>query len=117
MRHVAAGNHLPDYAMTLENSQAVFWRRGDGSKWNEASRGPRPGSLPPDVTKLASSAERRIMVSSAAIEQLYEFAPGWDKYALENMYIAWAKDKEPARNEDARFHGWVKSFTKGKAEP
>ena len=43
------------------------------------------------------------MVSSAAIERLYEFAPGWDKYALENMYIAWAKDKEPARNEDARF--------------
>ena len=42
-------------------------------------------------------------------EQLYEYAPGWDKYMLENLYIAWAKDKDAARNEDARFLGWVKS--------
>jgi plasmid replication initiation protein len=118
MRDVAAENHLPDYAMTLENSQAVFWRRGDrqGAEAG-ASRGPQPFSPPGTAAAPAASAERRIMVSSAAIERLYEFAPGWDKYALENMYMAWAKDKEPARNEDARFCGWVKSFTKGKAEP
>ena len=116
MRHMVQSNHLPDYALTLEQDQVVFWKRGDGVRQG-VSRGPRPASPPPDVSKPAPSAERRIMVSSAAIEQLYEFAPGWDKYALENMYIAWAKDKEPARNEDARFCGWVKSFTKGKAEP
>jgi hypothetical protein len=32
-------------------------------------------------------------------------------------YIDWAKDKELARNEDARFVSWVGSFTKGKASP
>ncbi len=57
------------------------------------------------------------MVSSKAIEQLYEFAPGWDKYMLEHAYIAWAKNKEAARNEDARFLSWVRSYTKGKASP
>ena len=29
----------------------------------------------------------------------------------------WAKDKEPARNENARFLTWVKSYTKGKHSP
>ena len=57
------------------------------------------------------------MVSSRAIERLYEIAPQWDKYALENLYIAWAKDKEVARNQDARFLSWVGSYTKGKPAP
>ena len=57
------------------------------------------------------------MVSSRAVERLYEIAPGWDKYMLEHTYLEWARDKEPARNEDARFLSWVESFTKGKAAP
>jgi hypothetical protein len=57
------------------------------------------------------------MVSEQAIESLYEIAPGWDKYLLEHSYIAWAKDKEQARNEDARFLSWVGSFTKNKPSP
>ncbi len=114
MRHVAAENHLPDYAMTLEEDQAVFWRRSESlSATNKLGQG----------TQLAASAapaaqsERRIIVSTHAIEQLYETAPGWDKYMLEHAYIAWAKDKEAARNEDARFLGWVKSYTKSKPSP
>jgi len=31
MRHVAVENHLPGYAMTLEDDQAVFWRREEGT--------------------------------------------------------------------------------------
>jgi hypothetical protein len=42
-------------------------------------------------------------------------APRRDKCFLQHYYIAWAKDLEPARNEDARFLGWVRSFTKGPA--
>jgi hypothetical protein len=42
---------------------------------------------------------------------------GWDKYMLESVYIAWAKDKEAARDEDARFLSWVRSYTKGKPAP
>ena len=57
------------------------------------------------------------MVSAQAIERLYDSAPGWDKYFLEHAYMDWAKDKEPARNEDARFLAWVGSYTKGKASP
>jgi hypothetical protein len=113
MRHVAAENHLPDYAMTLEEDQAVFWRRADGSAANWQGQGtPTPASAP-----VAAQSDRRIMVSTQAIEQLYEIVPGWDKYMLENLYMAWAKDKEAARNEDARFLGWVKSYTKSKPNP
>jgi len=105
MRHVAAENHLPGYAMTLEDDQAVFWRREEG-----AGAAYRP---PPVI-----SADRRIMVSSQAIERLYDIAPSWDKYMLENLYhLAWDNDKEAARNEDARFLSWVGSYTKGKPAP
>ena len=76
---------------------------------NVIAETPKPAS--------AASAERRILVSSKAIEQLYEFAPGWDKYMLEHAYIEWAKDKEAAHHEDARFLSWVKSYTKGKTSP
>jgi hypothetical protein len=111
MRHVAAGNYLPDYAMTLEGERAVFWRRGEGASATKPNRVPVKAATP------AAPAERRILISSQAIEKLYEIAPGWDKYMLEHSYIAWAMDKEDARNEDARFLGWVKSYTKGKPAP
>ena len=127
MCHVASENHLPDYAMTLEDGQAVFWRRGDGAggqKPRPAFRAPaaaEPGyaGASAEASKPASTpaAGRRIGVSQRAIEQLYNFAPGWDKYMLEHTYMEWAKDKEAARNEDARFLGWVKSYTKGKPAP
>jgi len=72
---------------------------------------------PAGTMSASPSTERRIMVSSKAIEQVYEFAPGWDKYMLESMYIDWARDKGSARDEDARFLSWVKSYTKGKPSP
>jgi len=115
MRQVAAENHLPDYAMTLEREQAVFWRREQGTHASKPA--PAPAVATAAEATPATFSERRILVSSQAIERLYETAPGWDKYFLENAYIEWAKDKEPARNEDARFLSWVGSFTKGKASP
>jgi hypothetical protein len=57
------------------------------------------------------------MVSTKAIERLYDIAPGWDKYMLEYAYIAWASDKDPALNEDARFLSWVGSYTKCRSAP
>jgi plasmid replication initiation protein len=114
IRHLAASNHLPDYAMTLEEDQAVFWRRAESPAIaNRAGQGP-PAAVSAPV---ATQSGRRVMVSTQAIEQLYDIAPGWDKYMLENLYIAWAKDKDAARNEDARFLGWVKSYTKSKPGP
>jgi plasmid replication initiation protein len=115
MRHLAHSNHLPDYALTLEDGQAVFWKRAERAG---AANQPRIKAAAPAGTISASPpSERRIMVSSKAIEQLYEFVPGWDKYMLESMYIEWAKDKEAARDEDARFLSWVRSYAKGKPSP
>jgi hypothetical protein len=36
---------------------------------------------------------------------------------LESLYVNWARDKDAARNEDARFLSWVGSYTKGKPAP
>ncbi|MDZ4841583.1 MAG: hypothetical protein SH859_05495 [Hyphomicrobium aestuarii] len=63
------------------------------------------------------ASDRRILVSSRAVERLYEVAPRWDKHLLESLYVEWAKSKDPARDEDARFIGWVRSYTKGKKTP
>lgn len=116
MRHVAAENHLPDYAMTLEEDQAVFWRRGKGSVADNKLQ-PIMAPTGARAATAAAASGRRIMVSSQAIERLYEIVPGWDKYMLEHAYIAWAKDKDAAHNEDARFLRWVESYTKGKRSP
>jgi plasmid replication initiation protein len=115
LRRLAETNHLPDYTMTLEEDQAVFWRRaGQGAGTHKPSAFSSVGAATASPEPVV---ERRIMVSSQAIERLYDIAPGWDKYLLENSYIAWAKDKEQARNEDARFLSWVSSYTKNKPSP
>ena len=116
LRTMVQANLLPDYAMTLEDDQAVFWRRaGEGTS---ITYKPQTAQPEPAVNETqSSSAERRITISEWAFERLYDLAPRWDKYMLERAYIAWAKDKDPARDEDARFLGWVKSYTKNKAAP
>lgn len=110
MRGLTHANHLPDYALTLEDDQVVFWRR-KGNNTQKACF----GELISVVTQSPIvGSERRIMVSSETMEQVQGMAPGWDKHALEHAYIAWAKDKDVAINEDARFLSWVGSYTKGK---
>ena len=125
LRETAEADHLPDYTLVLDDDLVVFLRKADGAGAARPAlaaphtAGPENANVIAETTKPASaaSADRRILVSSKAIEQLYEFAPGWDKYMLEHAYIEWAKDKEAAHHEDARFLSWVKSYTKGKAEP
>jgi hypothetical protein len=99
-------DHLPDYRMTLDEDQAVFVRRGAVGDAPEAPDARGEG---------APARERAIRISPDAFDAVLEYAPGWDRYALEQTYAQWARDKDPARNEDARFLGWVKSFTKGKS--
>jgi plasmid replication initiation protein len=119
LRETVEADHIPDYALMLDDDQVVFLRR-------EAANANRPvQALSNRVVDLANAApdaplvhtERRILLSSHAMERLCEIAPRWDKHMLESMYVTWAKDKEPARDEDARFIGWVKSYTKGKPAP
>ena len=115
LRAMVEANELPDYAITLEEDQAVFWRRaGDGTspyKPNPAATGPAA------IETQTASTDRRIALSEWAIERLRDLAPRWDKHFLEHTYIAWARVKDPADNEDARFLGWVKSYTKNKRAP
>jgi plasmid replication initiation protein len=115
MRHLTHSNHLPDYALTLEDGQAVFWKRAERARPSNTLGG--QAAAPARATGASPPSVRRIMVSSKAIEQLYQAAPGWDKYRLESLYLEWARDKEAAREEDARFLSWVRSYTKGKPSP
>jgi len=93
--------------MTLEGGQAVFWHRGEmPAKQTEAGE-----------KVIKPTTERAIRISEMAFDTMRERAPGWDKYMLENMYVEWAKTKDAARREDARFLRWVTSYTKGKAAP
>lgn len=133
LRNLVRSNHLPDYAVTMEDGQAVFYRRagreaGDGlpSSRYDGQPSRRMGvetALLPKPTGLAAleaqgeagnSLPRTIRVTAHALEQAREYAPGWDRYALEQIYIGWAADKDAARNEDARFLRWVQNYTKGK---
>ena len=134
MRELATSNELPDYQVKLQYDTVIFSRR----EGLTASFQPSSPALPPPAPKPSLSApldsdvdaalasfsaaveahkNRRVMISSKAIDEVTATAPGWDKYMLERMYVAWAADKDPAHNEDARFLGWVKTFTKGKASP
>jgi hypothetical protein len=76
-------------------------------------RGIGDSKVPGDV----KPQRRAIRISTEAFERAHDLAPGWDRYALEQIYLEWAADKDAARSEDARFLDWVKSYTKGKAAP
>ena len=110
MRETAAADRLPEYRVELNDDLVVFSRRaGEGANASLTPAGGDPAPQPQETTR-----ERPILVSEEAIERLPEIAPRWDKYFLKHAYIDWAKDKEPAHNEDARFLRWAASFTKGK---
>ena len=138
LRNLVRSNHLPDYAVTIEAGQAVFYRRGgsDARDGKPAGRHAAKLSTRDDgnaaegvLSTVLSSAEggsapsagmnvsRTIRISGDAFERARDIAPGWDRYALESIYSAWASKLEAARSEDARFLGWVGSYTKGKRAP
>ena len=145
IRGLVSNQHLPDYVVEIEDDIVTFRRRAEarslaerpglaesvlaeGRRAGEAARASGFNGIAAvraaeetiaDYTTGSAGpvAERPIVLSAEAIERVPELAPRWDKYYLESTYQNWAKDKEPARNEDARFLGWVKSFTKGKPPP
>jgi Initiator Replication protein len=54
--------------------------------------------------------------TDAVLDQLRTLAPGWDRQALLAAYRAWNKGKAQPDNPHGAFIGWVKRFTKKKAE-
>jgi plasmid replication initiation protein len=114
LREMVQSNHLPDYALTLEDDQVVFWRRaGEG----DAQRQKPVGTPPVMAEAFIKAPERPIFLSERTIERVREIAPGWDKYYLKHAYIDFFTGKDAAKNEEARFLGWVKNFTKGQPPP
>lgn len=123
LNRLVASNHLPDYAITVEAGQSVFYNRslGDGETSErravEAAHR-RDGAAAKRNEESAEPVTRRVVrISQGAFDQVPELAPGWDRYALEAAYCEWAATKDAARSEDARFLSWVRSYTKGKAAP
>jgi plasmid replication initiation protein len=114
LRTLVRSNHLPDYAVTLESGQAVFHRRATDAETQKPAMLPVTSIMPVPPAIIASPPKRTIRVSTEAMDALYDAAPHWDRYYLENIYLGWAADKEPARNEDARFLKWARNFTKGR---
>lgn len=121
LRNLVRSNHLPDYAVTVEAGQAVFYKRsGDEGYGTPSGRDASVPSRRPDgVTHgggvvAEGKPVRVVRISAEAFERAHEVAPGWDIYALENVYVNWASDKDAARNEDSRFFGWLRSYTKGR---
>mgnify|MGYP002381527590 CR=1 FL=1 len=115
LRKLILSNHLPDYAVTLEGSQAVFYRRDDGKTARQQSGAPSPVATTSDRPAGQALERRLVRVSQEAVDQLSTIAPGWDRYGLESLYCEWAAELEVARSEDARFLAWARSYTKGKA--
>ena len=107
LRGTIQGDYIPDYRFELDDDFVMVYRRaaeGQPAKPVTAIAAPEaPGQGP-----------RKIFVSTDAIERARATAPGFDAYWLENTYITWAQNLEPAHSEDARFLSWVKNFTKGK---
>ncbi len=136
LRNLVRSNHLPDFAVTVESGQAVFYKRGSTDARSGKPSGrhdiktsirhdgetvstPAPMAVSERDHKCAAddAVHRTVRISTDAFERAREIAPGWDRYALEQIYISWVSDKDAARNEDARFLGWVRSYTKGSRAP
>lgn len=110
VRQLVRSNHLPDYAITIEGENAVFYKRAAEADGAKAS----PTPVAETSYAITQAQDRLIRVTQAAMDALYDVAPGYDRYALEKIYQTWAADKEPARNEDARFLTWARNFTKAR---
>jgi plasmid replication initiation protein len=108
LRETIAGDHIPDYRLELEDDFVMVYRRV------AETQPAKPVAAAVAAPETARSAPLKILISSDAIERAKEVAPRFDRYWLENTYITWARNLEPAHSEDARFLTWVKNFTKGK---
>jgi len=108
VRQLAASQHLPDYTVEIADDVVTLRARA------EESPAPPLAEAPPPPAAKTAEMPRRILISAAAMERVGDLAPGWDKYYLEAAYRDYFADKDPAKNEDARFLAWVPSFVKGR---
>ena len=111
LRETIEADHIPDYRFELDGDFVMVYRRAAEAEPAKSVT----AIAPPEPSRQGQGASQKIFISTDAIEQAKKEVPGSDVYWLENTYHEWIKANgiEPARNEDARFLSWVKSFTKG----
>ncbi|MFA5957747.1 replication initiator protein A [Hyphomicrobium sp.] len=118
IRELEGNDVLPDYEVTLErNNMVLFTKRPTKSAKKDATSPALASGPSPQPVKATTSGERKILISSDAIERAKVWAPRWDIGAIEQQYIARAHNLETAFDEDARFVAWVKSVYKGNTPP
>jgi plasmid replication initiation protein len=93
IRHVAKHDHLPDYAVALDEArdQVVFRNRGTLSP-------ALPAATDVPVPPLRTETYERAKAA----------APGWDVYAIESQWREWLT--EPPRDADAAFIGFCRKW-------
>lgn len=96
LRELAAGDHLPDYAVAVrEDDQVMFVNRR--------------------VSRKVQDKTSRIVLSPDAYHDARQIAPGWDVHALEQKWRGWMTDRmdegmEAPRDADAAFCGFCRKW-------
>ena len=97
IKELAASDHLPDYAVTLNEDDMVVFRNR-GSMRDEPARD-----------------EVVIRLRPETIEEAKLAAPGWDIYLLEQEWREWMT--EPPRDADAAFIGFCRKWFEKRGLP
>lgn len=97
IKELAASDHLPDYAVALNESDMVVFR----------NRGSMRDEPPRD--------EVIIHLRPETIEEGKLAAPGWDIYLLEQEWREWMT--EPPRDADAAFIGFCRKWFEKRGAP
>ncbi|MEP3246740.1 MAG: replication initiator protein A [Sneathiella sp.] len=92
-------NHMPDYAIRLDENTLVYKNRGTIEK---------------EVQKVSSD-NFGIRLKPETLEKAREAAPGWDIYVLESEWREWMT--EPPRNPDAAFLGFCRKVFEKRGRP
>jgi hypothetical protein len=91
-------SHIPDYAVTLDDSDMVLFRNR--------------GTLMP---KAAEFPRLKMHLSTETYHDARHLAPGWDVYYLEGEWLDWIA--ETPRDPDAAFLGFCKKWYERRGPP
>lgn len=97
VRQIVETNHLPDYALAIENDTVTFTNRHKCRPKKQASSSP--------------------MLFTETYEKAKRVAPGWDVYYLERIWREWSAGKESPRNADAAFIAFCKKKYQKEGRP
>ena len=116
MRSMVQSNHLPDYALTLEDDQVVFWRRaGEGASANRPTRRPMPISRMAPAPSRCRAAYHGVIAGDRAA--LRDRARLGQALRSKTSISPGPRIRMPRATRMRRFLSWVRGYTKGKPAP